>query len=306
MSGSGAAQSRPLRRARNSRVAVTRRVSGCAARRSGYIASLPRALARQCGTARTSVASRPSPRGRQSRHRSPPGRRIPEPTLGLWAQPAQLTVLVRCVRGRALKRAGGARLHPAPAARWRAAQPRGPKTRDMHRRAVRLNRDQPGRHVAPSSARRWGSRGQQRRTLTARPERACPARHTQSPHCSARGAHGSARGAAAVRSCARRAAYFTRAARLPARRTACGSVSGSFAAHARTRCAAPRSPPPPVAHQRRAARFRSVKARGRFREAVAAGVSELAQSRPTALTTTPHAAGFLRAPLTTAPLVPAR
>ena len=228
---------------------------------------------------RTSVPSCPSSRAARSRHRSPPGGRIPEPTLVLWAQPAQLTVLVRCVRGHALKRAGGARLHPAPAAQWRAAQPRGPETRDMHRRAVRLDRDQPGRHAASTSARRWGSGGRQRRTLTARPERACPARHTRSPHCSARGARGSARSAAPVRSCARRAAYFTHAARLPARRTACGSVRGSFAARVRTRCAAPRSPPPSVACQRRAARFRSVKARGRFGGPAAAEVSELARGR---------------------------
>jgi hypothetical protein len=49
----------------------------------------------------------------------------------------------------------------------------------MHRRAVRLDRDQPGRHAASSSARRWGSRGQQRRTLTATPRARVPsAAHT--------------------------------------------------------------------------------------------------------------------------------
>jgi hypothetical protein len=101
-SGSDAAQSRPLRWASHSRAAVTRRVSACGARRSCLTASFQRALVGQCGKARTSVASRLSSRAPRSRHRSPPRGRISEQTLGLWAQPTQHTVLVRCVRGRAL------------------------------------------------------------------------------------------------------------------------------------------------------------------------------------------------------------
>jgi hypothetical protein len=109
-----------------------------------------------------------------------------------------------------------------------------------------------------------------------------------------------------VHSCARRAAYFTRAARLPARRTACSGVSGSFAARARTRCAAPTSPRPSVARQRCAARFRGVKARGHLGDRAPALVSGASSEANRAALTAHHAASFLRRPLPTAPLGPAR
>jgi hypothetical protein len=105
---------------------------------------------------------------------------------------------------------------------------------------------------------------------------------------------------------AQRAACLSRAPRLPTRRPACGNESGSFATCQRARSALPRSPPPsgPCKAPRRAFSARTrVVGRARHPSPVSHGTGSRAHRPQSAAT---RDAGFLRPPLGTAPLAPAR
>jgi hypothetical protein len=201
-----------------------------------------------------------SPRAsvRYGERRSPPGGRIPEPTLGLWAQPLSTRSWCAACAGAPCS----ALAEPVCTLHRRldGARPSRGCRKCVSCIAVRCASTVMGLRAKRRRVQRAaGSAAGCRRHLDCQfPAHVPSAAHTvtalqRARHPRQRSQHS---GCAQLR--AARGVLHQRGATACQTAPHAGSVSGSFAAHIRTRCAAPTSPRPSVAHQRRAARFRSV------------------------------------------------